>query len=175
MRDPAETQIDVYPDGRLRVGGRTYRCALGRGGVRGGKCEGDGATPVGVFPLRGVLYRADRVDRPATGLPVRPIAAEDGWCDAPDDPNYNRPVTRPYGASHERMWRRDRVYDLVVVLGHNDDPPVPGAGSAIFLHVARPDYAPTEGCVALALADLLAVLADCGIGSRLRVHPPAAG
>ena len=146
-----------------------WRCAIGRGGVACRKREGDGVTPVGDWPLRRLLYRADRRAAPATALPVAAIAADDGWCDAPDDPAYNRPVKLPYPASHETLWRDDAVYDLIVVLGHNDAPPQAGMGSAIFLHLARADYAPTEGCVALAEADLCALLEDAGPGSLLRV------
>lgn len=164
--------IDVYPDNRLEIAGKAFRCALGKAGVTRDKQEGDNATPVGAFPLRRVLFRADRLSAPATRLSVAPIDQADGWCDAPDDPRYNRQVTLPYAASHEALWRDDRVYDIVVVLGHNDNPPVPGRGSAIFMHVARPGYAPTEGCVALALSDLQSVLAQCGPGDTLTVHPP---
>ncbi len=162
-------ELLVTADGRLRCGDRLYRCALGHGGVRAEKCEGDGVTPVGVFALRRVLYRADRMAPPETGLEVAPIGESDGWCDDPGDPNYNRPVALPYAASHERLWREDAVYDLIVVLGHNDDPPQPGLGSAIFMHVARPEYEPTQGCVALAPGDLLAVLAVCEPGDVIRV------
>ena len=98
------------------------------------------------------------------------LRPEDGWCDDPDDAAYNRPVRLPYAASHERLWRDDGIYDVIVVLGHNDDPPVPGRGSAIFLHVARPDYGPTAGCVALALADLLTVLREADPEARVRVE-----
>lgn len=161
--------------GRLRWPGGEAPCVLGRGGVRGDKREGDGATPVGRFPLRRVLWRADRLPAPETGLPVQPIAEDDGWCDEPQDPAYNRPVTRPYPASHEEMWRDDHVYDIVVVMGHNDDPVVPGLGSAVFLHLVRPDRAPTAGCVALAPGDMLRLLKDCGPGSALSVTGPAAG
>ncbi|HZS83321.1 MAG TPA: L,D-transpeptidase family protein [Stellaceae bacterium] len=140
--------------------GARLRCALGRGGVSARKCEGDGTTPVGSWPMRRLLYRADRVDRPTTFLAASPIAPDDGWCDAPADRNYNRPVKLPYAASAECLWREDRIYDLVVPLGYNDAPAVPGAGSAIFLHLAQADFAPTAGCVALALPDLLAVLAE---------------
>lgn len=169
------TLIQVYPDRRLLFAGRSFRCAIGRGGIRHVKTEGDGATPAGVFPLRRVLYRTDRIDAPATRLPAGAIAEDDGWCDAPGDPNYNRPVKRPYAARHERMWRDDGLYDLIVVLGHNDEPPTPGAGSAIFLHVASPDYGPTAGCIALALADLRSVLATCGPETRLQAHAPSDG
>lgn len=154
--------IRVTPDHRLHWQGRSVRCALGRGSITPDKTEGDGATPVGRFALRRVLYRADRVVAPRTGLAdVTALDPADGWCDDPADANYNRQVHHPYPASAEKLWRADGLYDVIVVLGHNDDPPVPGAGSAIFLHVARPDYGPTEGCVALALPDLLKVLENC--------------
>ena len=162
-------RIDVSPDGVLAWSGNRVRCAVGHGGVRVDKREGDGATPVGSFHLRRLLYRPDRLSAPETGLPCEPINEDDGWCDDPLSPDYNRPIKLPYPASHERMWRDDHVYDLVVVLGHNDDPPVAGAGSAIFLHLARPDYTPTEGCVALARSDLLELLKECGLDSVLCV------
>ena len=167
-------EITVTASGRLECGGRSYRCALGRGGVVLVKAEGDGATPAGGFPLRRVLYRPDRLERPATGLPSAEVAPDMGWCDDPAHPDYNRQVRRPFAASNEALWRENEVYDLIIVLGHNDDPPVPGRGSAIFMHVARPDYAPTEGCVALALEDLLEVLAACRPGGEIRINPPDA-
>jgi L,D-peptidoglycan transpeptidase YkuD (ErfK/YbiS/YcfS/YnhG family) len=156
----------VLPEGRLvleRVG--VFRCALGKGGVRPAreKREGDGATPAGLLPLRRVLWRADRGPKPRCAVPVAPIAPKDGWCDDPGHADYNRPVRLPHPARHEELWRSDGLYDIVGVLGWNDgvggEPIVPGRGSAIFLHLARPDYAPTEGCVALAERDLRAVLA----------------
>jgi L,D-peptidoglycan transpeptidase YkuD (ErfK/YbiS/YcfS/YnhG family) len=162
--------IDVFANHRVIVGRRGFRCALGTAGIIAEKREGDGATPVGRFPLRRVLYRADRVAPPKTGLPIAALRPDDGWCDAPDDPHYNRPVSLPYSASHERLWRDDPIYDIIVILGHNDDPPVPGRGSAIFLHIARPGYTGTEGCVALALDDLKTALAACGPGDHLTVH-----
>lgn len=149
----------VSPDGRLLLGARVFRAALGRGGVRADKQEGDGATPAGLLPLRRVLYRADRERPPACAVPLEPLAPDDGWCDDPDSPEYNRMVRLPFAGGHEELWRADAVYDVIGVLGWNDAPVQRGRGSAIFLHVSRPDYAPTEGCVALARADLLAVLA----------------
>lgn len=158
--------------GELAFRGRVYPCALGRSGMSGAKREGDGTTPVGRFVLRRVLYRADRVAAPDTALPIAAIRPEDGWCDDPGHADYNRPVALPHPARHETMWRADHLYDVVVVLGHNDSPPVAGAGSAVFLHVAKPGYAPTEGCVALARDDLLAVLRGVAPGSALCVQPP---
>lgn len=159
--------LHLSRDGCLRLGPRRLRCALGRGGVRADKREGDGATPAGAWPLRAVLYRGDRLAPPRTALPRRRIRPWEGWCDAPQDPHYNRPVRLPHRARAERLWRADHLYDVIVVLGHNDDPVVPGAGSAVFLHLAQPDYAPTAGCVALALPDLLTLLRDIGPSSRL--------
>ncbi|MHC8508055.1 MAG: L,D-transpeptidase family protein [Rhodospirillales bacterium] len=153
--------------------GRILRCAIGRGGVRVDKREGDGAAPAGVWPMRRVLYRPDRLAAPETALPAGSITETDGWCDDAARPEYNRPVTLPFAGSHEVMWRKDHLYDVVVVLGHNDSPPVPGLGSAVFLHCAHEDYAPTEGCVALARADLLDVLKDCGLKSAVAVEPTA--
>ena len=155
--------------GMLTAGGRTYRCALGAAGIRHDKREGDKATPAGTFALRRVLYRPDRGDPPATGLPASGIGRHDGWCDDPADPAYNRPVALPYAANCETMWRDDRLYDVVVVLGHNDDPVVPGAGSAVFLHVAKPDFGPTEGCVALAREDLLEIVRRARPGDGIRI------
>ncbi|MDJ0950058.1 MAG: L,D-transpeptidase family protein [Alphaproteobacteria bacterium] len=162
--------IDVWSDGYLDWRERRYRCSLGSAGVTANKREGNRATPAGEFPLRRVLYRADRIARPRTDLPISELTPLDGWCDDPTDRHYNRQVPLPYPARCEALWREDEIYDLIVVLGHNDDPPRPGLGSAIFLHVARPGYTPTEGCVAVALADLLEMLAGCGKDGRIRVH-----
>ena len=159
-------------DGFLDLGDGKVRCALGPAGVvaASAKREGDGASPAGVWPIRRVLYRPDRGPGPQTALPVLAIAEDDGWCDAPQDPAYNRPVKLPYPASAERMWRDDHLYDLVVVLGHNDDPPAAGMGSAIFLHLARPDYAPTHGCVAVRREDLDALLRTAKPGDTVEIR-----
>jgi L,D-peptidoglycan transpeptidase YkuD (ErfK/YbiS/YcfS/YnhG family) len=162
-------RLIVHPDGWLDWNGARLRCALGKGGVRADKREGDGATPVGVYPLRRVLYRADRIDAPQTALPVSPIGQADGWCDDPAHADYNRQVALPHPANHETLWREDGLYDLVIVIGHNDDPPVPGLGSAIFIHVARPAYAPTEGCVALTLDQLCAIVESAAPGDEIEI------
>jgi L,D-peptidoglycan transpeptidase YkuD (ErfK/YbiS/YcfS/YnhG family) len=126
-------------------------CALGWAGTSPRKREGDGATPVGVFHLKAILFRPDRIPRPRSGLPVTAITPASGWCDDPRHRAYNRPVTLPFDASHEQLWRDDRLYDIVVVIDYNLARPVPALGSAIFLHLARDDLSPTAGCVAVSL------------------------
>ena len=154
------TVARISTGGLLVMGGQTWRAALGRGGIRVDKAEGDGATPAALLPLRRVLYRADRVSIPRASVPREPIAQTDGWCDDSGHPDYNRPVRLPHAARHEELWRQDGLYDIVGVLGWNDAPVVRGRGSAIFLHVASPDLAPTEGCIALPLRDLQELLAS---------------
>jgi len=158
----------VFGDGRLIWRGQTIRASLGKGGLKLHKEEGDSATPIGTLPLRRVLYRADRVKPPRCVVPMEPIGPTDGWCDDPTHRDYNRFVRLPHDARHEELWRRDDVYDVIGVLGWNDQPVVKHRGSAIFLHVARPDFAPTEGCVALALPDLVRLLADGLSGLEVR-------
>ena len=142
--------VSYSPQGPVLDWGAGPRCcAIGPAGISRKVSEGDGATPLGVFALREIFYRADRVAPPRSILPLRVIAKDDGWCDAPGDENYNRLVKLPYPASAENLWRDDDVYNILVVIGFNDDPVVADKGSAIFLHLARPDYRPTAGCVAL--------------------------
>jgi L,D-peptidoglycan transpeptidase YkuD (ErfK/YbiS/YcfS/YnhG family) len=165
--------LTVDPAGWLEFAGQSVRCALGRRGIRRDKHEGDGATPCGHFALRELLFRPDRLAPPICALPVRPISPGDGWCDDPSHPDYNRMVMLPHPARCERLWRHDALYDLVIPLGYNDDPPRPGLGSAIFLHVAGPYFEPTEGCVALALPDLLTLLGQ--LPDTTFIELPASG
>ncbi|KAB7742347.1 L,D-transpeptidase family protein [Parvibaculum sedimenti] len=167
------TALPGRQQGVLRFGGEDFPCALGRSGIVTDKREGDGGTPVGSFALRELFFRPDRLAKPATILASKPIAADDGWCDASGDVAYNRPVKLPYPASAETLWREDHLYDLIVPLGYNDDPVRPGAGSAIFFHLAKEDgsgLAATEGCVALRLADMLHVLAHVTPETRMIVE-----
>jgi L,D-peptidoglycan transpeptidase YkuD (ErfK/YbiS/YcfS/YnhG family) len=157
--------------GTLTALGATHRVALGKGGVIAAaeKREGDGATPLGSWSLDGMLLRPDRVSAPRTSLPWRWLRPTDGWCDDVHDPAYNRPVSHPYPASAERLWREDHAYDVIIVLGHNQRPVQPGAGSAIFWHVAQPDWRPTEGCVAMERAVLIALIPHLTPGMHLEI------
>ena len=155
--------------GWLTFGSLKAACALGRAGKTMRKREGDGATPAGVFPLRYAFYRPDRMLRPTTGMALKRLDPSGGWCDAPGHGRYNRFVRHPFPASAERLWRDDHLYDVIAVIGHNDQPRIPGAGSAIFLHVARDGFKPTEGCVALRASDMRKVLAKLKPSTKIRI------
>jgi L,D-peptidoglycan transpeptidase YkuD (ErfK/YbiS/YcfS/YnhG family) len=135
--------------GFLVAGGAVFPCALGRSGIGTLKREGDGRTPRADLPLRRVLYRADRIGRPLSLLPMRIIGPRDAWCDDVADRRYNRLIDRPPGEAEERLTREDHLYDVIVELGWNDAPVIRGRGSAIFWHLARPGFTPTAGCVAV--------------------------
>jgi L,D-peptidoglycan transpeptidase YkuD (ErfK/YbiS/YcfS/YnhG family) len=143
-------------EGRLQAGQQALRCALGAAGVRRDKREGDHASPAGSWRLLSGFYRADKVR--ARSPYLRPIRKTQAWCDDPASPLYNRPVVSPFSRSHEKLWRDDDLYDIVIILDYNISPRRKGRGSAIFLHCARPGFAPTEGCVALAYDDLRRLL-----------------
>lgn len=146
--------------GTLTVAGRTFACSVGKGGIvpADRKREGDGATPAGIWPLRDGFWRSDRLAKPTGPLAFTAIAPDMVWDDDPASPAYNTLQRRQLTEHPERLMRADGIYDIVVPLGFNDGPIVPGRGSAIFLHVAREGYTPTAGCVALSRDDLLAVL-----------------
>jgi L,D-peptidoglycan transpeptidase YkuD (ErfK/YbiS/YcfS/YnhG family) len=155
--------------GLLVASGLRTPCALGRSGIRRRKQEGDGATPTGRLALVAVFYRADRIRRPVTALPAIALKPDVGWCDDPAHRLYNRAVRLPFKARHERLWRADHLYDIVVILDYNLSHPKPGAGSAIFLHLVSPELAPTEGCVAVSMPDMRRLLARTGPGTFIDI------
>jgi L,D-peptidoglycan transpeptidase YkuD (ErfK/YbiS/YcfS/YnhG family) len=161
--------------GIVNLGGLRFSCALGRSGRRTLKREGDGASPVGSFSLVEVLYRSDRILRPRTALPITALRPGWGWCEKVGDRGYNRRVTLPYAAAHEYLCREDRLYDVIVVTSHNRRPRIQGLGSAIFLHLARPDFTPTAGCIAVTLPVMREILRRCGRRTRLVIHSPMDG
>jgi len=157
--------------GRIAFGHQVRQAALGRASIVALKREGDGGTPLGRLPVRQVLYRADRMRRPPTRLPLHAIRDRDAWCEDPADRNYNRLVTLDAGAGADVLKRDDHLYDLVIVLGYNDRPRVRGKGSAIFVHLAREGFKPTLGCVALSQHDLMMLLADLKPDSTIWILP----
>lgn len=161
--------INVISPYKLQCRTRIYRCSVGENGFTDDHREGDKKTPVGIFPLRECWYRADRIMRPRTGLPLKTIAPDDGWCDAVESPCYNRPIKLPFAGSHEQLWREDTIYDIMVPIGFNDEETIPGKGSAIFFHLATEHYQPTLGCVAVALTDMQEILASLDTDSRIAI------
>jgi L,D-peptidoglycan transpeptidase YkuD (ErfK/YbiS/YcfS/YnhG family) len=161
--------ITVTSDGILSFQDKIIRCALGKGGVTADKCEGDHKTPLGKFPLREVFIRPDRITRFQTHLPVTLLDTSMGWCDDPFHRAYNRPVTLPFDASHEKLWREDERYNIIIPLGYNDNPPIAGKGSAIFFHLASEDYQGTEGCVAISQKDMLELLPLLSIECEMEI------
>jgi L,D-peptidoglycan transpeptidase YkuD (ErfK/YbiS/YcfS/YnhG family) len=170
------TAIDVRrrpghrSQGLLVIGHRAIAVTIGRAGIRTNKREGDGSTPAGRFrPLR-VWWRADRGRRPRTVLPIRRIGPDTAWCEDPSDRRYNRPFRRSANEPGDRLWRDDRLYDVLIEIDHNARPRVAGRGSAVFLHVVRPDRGPTAGCVAMAANDLRRALAQLSSRTRIIIH-----
>ena len=142
---------------------------LGRTGIRANKFEGDGATPRGRFRLVRLWWRADRRPRPATLLPIRRITPDLAWCEDTGDRRYNRPIRRSANEPGDRLWREDHLYDLVIEIDHNTRPRVAGRGSAVFVHLARPNRAPTAGCVALNAPELRRLLRALGPSTRIHI------
>jgi L,D-peptidoglycan transpeptidase YkuD (ErfK/YbiS/YcfS/YnhG family) len=186
MREPSQMMHPAkrQPLGLLRVrsraGERTrgwlwagpayFPVALGRSGIRADKREGDGGTPRGRFRLLRLWWRADRGPRPPTQLPIRRIGSADAWCENPADRRYNRPIRLAPGQAGDRLRRDDRLYDLIIEIDHNARPRVAGRGSAVFIHVARPGFGPTAGCVALRAGDLRRLLARLGPNTRIEIQ-----
>ena len=153
--------------GWLIAGPLALPVALGRGGVRANKREGDGSTPRGTFRLKRLWWRADRMARPRTLLPMRAIRPDDGWCEDPGDRRYNQPIRVPERSAADRLWRGDRLYDLIVELDHNTRPRIAGRGSAVFVHIARTGFAPTAGCIALTPPALRQLVTRTGPRTRI--------
>jgi L,D-peptidoglycan transpeptidase YkuD (ErfK/YbiS/YcfS/YnhG family) len=156
--------------GWLTAGAMTIPVALGRAGVLANKREGDGGTPRGDFRLVRLWWRADRAPRPRSRLPARPITRAAAWCEDPADRRYNRPFRLAAGAPGDRLWRDDRLYDYIVEIDHNTRPRVAGRGSAVFIHVARPGFRPTAGCVALTMPRLRWLLGRVGPKTRIVIQ-----
>jgi L,D-peptidoglycan transpeptidase YkuD (ErfK/YbiS/YcfS/YnhG family) len=172
----AMSRFHLYPSPIMKSrallvgGGLRLWCAIGRRGVTSRKREGDGATPRGSLRLLTLYRRQDHWRGASARLPARSIRPHHGWCDDPRSPRYNRLVTIPFSGSHEILWREDHLYDLVIETDWNARPAKRGCGSAIFIHLARPGLAPTEGCLAFHRKDLALLLRRIGRESRVVIH-----
>jgi L,D-peptidoglycan transpeptidase YkuD (ErfK/YbiS/YcfS/YnhG family) len=153
--------------GWLTAAGQSVPVALGRGGIRANKREGDGGTPKGIFRPRQLWWRADRYPRPQTFLPVRAIGPEDAWCEDPSSRHYNQPVRRNRTRAGDRLRRDDHLYDFIVEIDHNTSPPIKGRGSAVFLHLARENFGPTAGCVSMTKSGMLRLLQRLGPDTKI--------
>jgi L,D-peptidoglycan transpeptidase YkuD (ErfK/YbiS/YcfS/YnhG family) len=153
--------------GWLTAAGQAIPVALGRGGIRANKREGDGGTPKGTFRPRQLWWRADRHPRPRTFLPVRPIRPEDAWCEDPQSRHYNQPLRLERGRGGDRLTRDDHLYDFIIEIDHNSSPRIAGRGSAVFLHLARDNFGPTAGCVAMTKSAMLCLLRRLGPETRI--------
>ena len=156
--------------GWLTAGGQALPVALGRGGIKANKREGDGATPKGTFRPRQLWWRADRHPRPRTFLPVRAIRPDDAWCEDPASRHYNQPMRLDLDQGGDRLKRDDRLYDFIVEIDHNTDPRIAGRGSAVFLHLARENFGPTAGCVSMTKAAMLRLLARLGPETKIVIE-----
>jgi len=153
--------------GWLTAAGQTVPVALGRGGIRANKREGDGGTPRGTFRPRQVWWRKDRNPRPRTFLPLRAIGPEDAWCEDPASRHYNQPIRLDRGCGGDPLRRDDHLYDFIVEIDHNSSPPVRSRGSGVFLHLARGNFGPTAGCVSMTKSAMLRLLARLGPDTRI--------
>ena len=171
--DPPLAMIRIRPAagdpcrGWLSAGGLTVPVALGRGGIRANKREGDGGTPRGIFRPRRLWWRADRHPRPRSLLPLRAIGPDDAWCEDPTSRHYNQPVRLERDRGGDRLRRDDHLYDFIVEIDHNTRPRIAGRGSAVFLHLARADFSPTAGCVSMTKSAMLRLLRRLGPQTRI--------
>ncbi len=174
--NPLLAQIEIRASagnprrGWLLANGLSLPVALGRGGIKADKREGDGATPKGTFrPVR-LWWRADRHPRPRTFLPVRAIAPADAWCENPASRRYNQPVRlNEADSAGDRLRRDDDLYDFIIEIDHNTRPRIAGRGSAVFLHLARENFGPTAGCVAMTKPAMLRLLERLGPRTRIAI------
>lgn len=151
--------------------GLNFRAGLGAEGVVAAaeKREGDGKTPLGIYPLRYILWRKDRMPPPQTSLKITALSPNYGWCDEGGHISYNQFVKLPFSGGYEVLWREDGLYDIIIVVGFNDFEVRPFGGSAIFIHCLAPNSSPTKGCVALTKKDLLAVIALCDAETKIEI------
>ena len=150
--------IIINKSGYLKYNNLKFRCALGKAGVQGSKREGDNVTPKGTFKIVKIYYRSDRIKKISSKFRPIKITKNMGWCDDPNSKNYNQLIKLPTKYGHEKLHKKNNVYDLIVVLNYNMNPIIKNKGSAIFIHVAKKKYKKTAGCIALKKIHLLSLI-----------------
>jgi L,D-peptidoglycan transpeptidase YkuD (ErfK/YbiS/YcfS/YnhG family) len=160
--------IIINKSGYLKYKNLKFRCALGKAGIGKKKIEGDNITPIGTFNIVKIYYRSDRIKKISSKFKIIKITKNMGWCDDPKSKKYNQPIKLPTKCSHEILYRRDNIYDLILVLNYNMKPIIKNKGSAIFIHIAKKNYKKTAGCIALKKAGLIYLVRK--INKNIKVH-----
>ena len=150
--------VIISRKGEGRIGNYKFKCTLGKAGTTLNKIEGDNKTPLGVFHLRQVMFRQDRISRPKTFLPTKTIKPKDIWCDQSSSREYNKLCSMKYDHSSECLWRKDSQYNILIVIGYNDQPVEKFKGSAIFIHLCKKHWSKTKGCIAIKKKDMFKLL-----------------
>ena len=162
--------IIIKKSGYLEYKNLKFRCALGKAGIKKKKKEGDNITPEGTFKIIRVYYRRDKIKNISTLIKKKEIKKKIGWCDDPVSSVYNKEIKLPSKFSHEKLYRKDNLYDLILVLNYNINPIIKNKGSAIFIHIAKKNYEPTAGCIALKKRDLVELLKKIKKNTKIKIH-----
>jgi L,D-peptidoglycan transpeptidase YkuD (ErfK/YbiS/YcfS/YnhG family) len=162
--------IIIKKSGYLEYKNLKFRCALGKAGIKKKKKEGDNITPKGVFKIIKVYYRRDKIKNITTLVKKKEIKKNIGWCDDPVSNSYNKEIRLPSKFGHEKLYRKDNLYDLILVFNYNINPIIKNKGSAIFIHIAKKKYKPTAGCIALKKEDLVELLKNIKKNTKVKIH-----
>ena len=161
--------IIINKSGYLKYKDLKFKCALGKSGIGKKKIEGDNITPKGIFGIVKIYYRSDRVKKISSKFRLIKITKKMGWCDDPNSKKYNQLINLPTNCKYEKLYRKDNVYDLVIVLDYNIKPTIKNKGSAIFIHVARQNYKKTAGCIALKKSNLILLIKKIKKETKVRI------
>jgi L,D-peptidoglycan transpeptidase YkuD (ErfK/YbiS/YcfS/YnhG family) len=153
----------------LSVDGISFFCVFGRDGVTKDKVEGDWKTPIGTFPIKKIFYRKDKIPNLETQIESTPLSPDDAWCDDIEKEEYNTFIKLPFDGSYENLWRDDDMYDIIIILGYNDEPIIKGKGSAIFIHIAKENMEYTKGCLAIKKEDMLTLVKNISLNSEIEI------
>ena len=162
--------IIVKNSAHLEYKNLNFRCALGKAGIGVKKIEGDNVTPTGIFKITKIYYRSDKIKNIKTSLKKIEIKKDMGWCDDPNSNFYNKEIKLPSKFSHEKLYRKDNLYDLVAVLDYNMNPVIKRKGSAIFIHIASKSYKKTKGCITLKKKHLIKILSQIKKNTKIKIY-----